>query len=229
MSPEPISAYPAPHVAVDVALLTVVPGGGLAVLLHQRTGDRTGDWALPGRFVRPRERLADAVAVALKDKCGLSGRDLRGKAPRQLHVFDDPDRDDRGWVMSVAHLLGVPHARLADLVAGRPDLMLAPIRDHRARVPGQKRLPYGQDEIVRYAVDEIRERYRVEPDPEGLLQPGAFTLAELLAVHLAVLDQEWQVDTFRRHMLPMLAETGEVSTGRPGRPATRYQRARDRA
>lgn len=226
MPAEPIAAFPAPHVAVDVALLTVGPDGGLSVLLHERTGDRTGEWALPGRFVRPRERLADAVAAALEDKCGLSGRDLRGRAPRQLHVFDDPDRDNRGWVMSVAHLLGVPHGRLADLVASRPDLMLAGIRDHRARVPGQKRLPYGQDEIVRFAVAEIQERYRAAPDPEGLLDSGPFTLAELLAVHVAVLGQDLQVDTFRRHMLPMLVDTGEVSTGRPGRPGARYQRAR---
>src|SRR5699024_10868421 len=29
---------------------------------------------------------------------------LVDRAPVQLHVFDQPDRDDRGWVISVAHL-----------------------------------------------------------------------------------------------------------------------------
>jgi len=220
----PISDYPAPHVAVDVAVLTVLPSGELAVLLHRRTGDRSGQWALPGRFVRPRERLADAVSIALQDKCGLHTRDLRGRVPHQLHLFDDPDRDDRGWVMSAAHLLGLPCCLLEEMVRSRDDLQLAPIADGRARVTGQRRLPYGQDEIVRYAVEDIRERYRAEPDPEGLLEDPEFTLAELLAMHVAVLDEDWQVDTFRRHMLPMLVDTGEVSTGRPGRPATIYRR-----
>ncbi|MBU6246019.1 MAG: hypothetical protein KGP12_12465 [Actinomycetales bacterium] len=223
--PEPdIGDYPAPHVAVDVAVLTVLPTDELAVLLHRRTGDRSGQWALPGRFVRPRERLADAVAIALQEKCGLHTRELRGRAPHQLHLFDDPDRDDRGWVMSAAHLLGLPCSLLQDVIRSRDDLQLAPIADERARVSGQRRLPYGQDEIVRYAVVDIRERYRKEPDPEGLLEDRQFTLAELLAVHVAVLDEDWQVDTFRRHMLPMLADTGEVSTGRPGRPAAIYRR-----
>ena len=27
-----------------------------------------------------------------------------GLHPRQLHVFDDPNRDERGWVLSVAHV-----------------------------------------------------------------------------------------------------------------------------
>lgn len=221
-----LSDFPAPHVAVDVALLTVLPDDGLAVLLHRRTGDRSGQWALPGRFVRPRERLAESVTIALQEKCGLEPRDLRGRVPHQLHVFDDPDRDDRGWVLSVAHLLGLPFEVLHPAVSGRSDLRLAPIHDQRVGNSGQRRLPYGQDEIVRYAVADLQDRYRVQPDPEGLLAGPEFTLAELLSVHLRVLGEEWQIDTFRRHMLPMLVDTGQVSTGRPGRPAAIYRRAR---
>jgi 8-oxo-dGTP diphosphatase len=222
---QPIDDFPAPHLAVDVAVMTVSPDEGLSLLLHRRTGDRSGQWALPGRFVRPRERLAHAVLVTLQEKCGLTTRDLRGRVPRQLHLFDDPDRDDRGWVMSAAHLLGMPHRLLADLVAKRPDVVLAPLDDDRVRVSGQKRLPYGQDEIVRYAVAHLRECYRKEPDPQGLLESDTFTLAELHAIHLAVIGQDWQVDTFRRHMLPILRPTGDLATGRPGRPAATYQRA----
>ena len=29
---------------------------------------------------------------------------IEGLSPRQLHVFDDPRRGDRGWVMSVRKL-----------------------------------------------------------------------------------------------------------------------------
>ncbi len=229
MARSSISGYPTPHVAVDVAVLTLLPdarldgSSGLGVLLHRRTGDQPGQWALPGRFVRTDERLADAVAVALQEKCGISRRDLRSAVPRQLHVFDDPERDDRGWVMSVAHLVGLPHSVVMPLVAQRADLRLVPVVDGRVRIPGQRRLPYGQDEIVSFAIDELRDSYRKEPDPERLREGEAFTLAELLAVHRAVLGEAWQVDTFRRRMLPMLEDTGQVSEGRRGRPAAIYR------
>ena len=47
----------------------------------------------------------------------LSQRDKAGTEelrPCQLHVFDQSDRDDHGWVMSVAHLVVVRE----DFVAG---------------------------------------------------------------------------------------------------------------
>ena len=51
----------------------------------------------PGRCRHLRaagETLADAVQRCLRDKLGVAG--IR---PHQLHVFDDPDRDDRDWVI----------------------------------------------------------------------------------------------------------------------------------
>jgi len=135
-------AFPRPSVAVDVAMLTVVPSGrpeagaatptpdvggdgplDLAVLLLRRSaGPSAGAWGLPGSFVRERERLADAVLRTLRDKCGIEGLE-----PRQLHVFDDPARDDRGWVLSVAHVVAVRAETLADALASRDDLALARI------------------------------------------------------------------------------------------------------
>ncbi len=80
--------------------------------MPRRAGARAGGWALPGRFRRERETLADAVERTLEDKCHLNSGDLAGRMPRQLHVFDDPDRDDRGWVLSIAHPLVLPFERL---------------------------------------------------------------------------------------------------------------------
>ncbi len=225
--PSDIGAFPRPSVAVDVAVVTVQPDGQLAVLVLRRTGDRAGQWALPGRFVRDRERLADSVAIALAEKCGLPAAALAGATPRQLHVFDDPARDDRGWVMSVAHLLGLPYERLSAHVAERADLALAPVRERRLQLPGRQRnLPYGQGAIVEYAVDELRRRYLEEPDPEGLLGADEFSLAELRDLHATVLDEPWQIDTFRRNMLPALTSTDTVRSGTPGRPAALYRRSR---
>jgi hypothetical protein len=43
-------------------------------------------------------------------------------------------------------------------------------------------------------------------------------------VHVTVLGKPWQIDTFRRRMLPQLEETGDVTSGGPGRPAVLYRR-----
>ena len=225
VEPENISRYPAPHLAVDVAVVTIDPGGQLCVLLIRRRGDHEGTWALPGRFVRERQRLAEAVTVTLEDKCHLSPLALRGRTPRQLHLFDDPDRDDRGWVMSMAHLLALPYERLSTAVESSPDLMLAPLIDGHLRVSDQRHLPYGQDAIVEYAVKEMRQLYAESPDPEGLIADPEFTLAQLHDVHLAVLGSDWQIDTFRRHMIPLLVETGRRAIGGVGRPAALYRLA----
>lgn len=236
-------AHPRPSLAVDVAVLTVAPEGPggdpcLSVLLLKRdAAPQAGAWSLPGSFVRERERLADAVLRTLADKCGIGGL-----APRQLHVFDDPARDDRGWVVSVAHVDVVPVARLAPALADRDDLVLAPVTrpvtpadtaaimsDGRppapVALPGrQTTLPFDHAEIVALAVDDVRHRYGAAPDPDGLVAEP-FTFRALRQVHDAVLGEAQQKDTFRRRMLPVLVEDGEIARGGVGRPAQLYRRA----
>ena len=223
-APSSISGFPTPHVAVDIAVLTLLPTSRVGVLLHIRSGDRPGIWALPGRFVRENERLADCVSAALELKCGLDGQSLAGAIPRQLHVFDDPGRDDRGWVMSVAHVLALPWSELAHL-QDSPGVRIVPVLGGRAKIPNRQReLPYDQNRIVRYAIADLQARYLDLPDPDNLLGHGAFTLAELRDLHAAVLGSELQIDTFRRHMLPRLTDTGEVAGGGVGRPAALFRR-----
>jgi ADP-ribose pyrophosphatase YjhB (NUDIX family) len=208
-----LADWPRPSVAVDVALLTVWEGR-LAVLAHRREGGyAAGRWSLPGTFVGERERLADAALRALRDKAGVSG-----ERPEQLGVFDDPERDDRGRVLSVAHVDLVPAARL-------PGAHLLPIVDGRAVPPDGAALAFDHDAIVRRAVAWARALYRDRPDPRGLLGTAAFTLLELQRVHEAVLGEPLQKDTFRRRMLGALVETPARSRGSVGKPARLYRRA----
>lgn len=197
--------YPRPSVAVDTALLTV-HDGGLRVLLVQAPGGRL---ALPGTFVHPGERLADAVMRSLREKAGVSGR-----SPQQLHVFDDPKRDERGWVLSVAHVDVVPSESLGSLA---PGVELVRVQDLEP-----ESLPYGHAHIIEYAVAHLRAKYRLDPDPGGLLT-SAFTLRDLREVHEAVLDEKLQRDTFRRTVEDGLEATGEMSDGTQGRPASLFR------
>ena len=204
--------YPRPSVAVDTAVLTIDPAARLGVLLVRRD-DGPEAWALPGTFLHEGERLAEAVLRSLDQKVGL-----RGTAPRQLHVFDDPDRDNRGRVLSVAHVVVLPwHVVAPVLAARRDDLRVAPVSE----LP---ELTFDHDAIVRMAVEAVRARHREQPDPEALLEEP-FTMRELRHLHAAVggVDR-LQPDTFRRQMEPLLSDTGRTKEGTVGRPAALYRR-----
>ena len=205
--------YPRPSVAVDAALLTVVPGEEcLSVLQVQRAegpdGNPPAGWGLPGTFLHKGELLLDAVQRCLREKAGVDGT-----RPRQLHVFDKPDRDDRGWVLSVAHM---------DVV--RPELLSGRIKEKTRIVPADDLgiLPYDHTEIIRQAVQSVRASYQLAPDPERLLAEP-FTILQLRLLHEAVVGRPFQRDTFRRLMEPQLVGTGRTTAGARGRPAELFR------
>jgi 8-oxo-dGTP diphosphatase len=202
-----LSDYPRPSVAVDTALLTPDPAAGLLVLQVKRA-DATG-WALPGTFLHEGERLADAVERSLRDKAGIDG-----VTPHQLEVFDEPNRDDRGWVLSVAHAAIVSADRLVSRLASQTRLV--PV-EH----PG--RLIYDHRVIIAKAVAHFRSRYAEMPDPDGLLA-DQFTLRELRLVHDRIAADELDRDWFRRTMTVHLQPTGVMSGGTRGRPAELFRR-----
>lgn len=199
--------YPRPSVAVDSAVLTLDSERGLCVILSTSGPSPR----LPGTFLREGETLADAVSRSLLEKAGVEGL-----APTQLHVFDDPRRDDRGWVLSVAHLDTVSPDRLR---LDRSVADLWPVE----RMP---RLPFDHDQIVVRAVEALRAEYRRLPDPRHLLA-DTFTLRELHAAHEAIAGARIARDTFRRFMRAHLDETGARTTGVVGKPARLFRRRED--
>lgn len=209
--------YPRPSVAVDTAVLTVTDESGLCVLLALDRDAERPQCRLPGTFLHPGETLADAVLRSLREKTGVEGL-----SPKQLHVFDDPKRDDRGWVLSVAHL---------DVV--RAERIPADERTLLVSVANVPRLPYDHGAIIEFSVQTIRADYRTKPDP-GFLLPdarpdepaGAFTILDLRRLHEAVTGETWNSDTFRRTMLPSLVPTGQWRQGARGKPAELYVRAK---
>lgn len=202
-----LSDYPRPSVAVDTAVLALEGDRGLVVLQVRR--ENGSGWALPGTFLHEGETLADAVDRSLRVKASV-----RGLHPRQLHVFDHPGRDDRGWVLSVAHVDVVRADQLGSRLVAQTRLV--PVR-------AAGRLPYDHAGIIALAVDHIRSRYLDSPDPDRLLG-DEFTLRELRLAHEAVLGKSLQRDWFRRTMEPQLVATGTTTTGTRGRPAELYRR-----
>lgn len=202
-----------PIVAVDIALLSLDPERGLVVVEMWR--DDTESWALPGAFLRWGETLSDAVRRCLRDKVGVEG-----VRQRQLHVFDEPNRDERDWVLSVAHVAVVRPDRLASLGEG----LATRVRTASVDRPGE--LAWDHSAIVRLAKNDVRSRYRDTADPDHLLG-REFTLRELFDVHRAVLAEPLKDDRFRREMEGRIERTEQVlETGGRGRPAELYRRAR---
>jgi 8-oxo-dGTP diphosphatase len=207
-----LTDYPRPSIAVDTAVLTPDPDQGLMVLEVKRT-DALG-WALPGTFLHAGERLADAVKRSLRDKAGV-----HGVQPHQLQVFDDPDRDDRGWVLSVAHWAVVRVDRVASRRASETRLV---------PVGGPGRLIYDHRFIIAEALEHIRSRYAARPDPDRVLS-DEFTVRDLRLIHEAVAGEKLDRDWFRREMKAHLEPTGAMTTGTRGRPAELFRRRDDEA
>ena len=204
--------YPRPSVAVDTAVLTLRRSQLCVLLVNVPPSEPGTAWRLPGTFLHQGERLSDAVVRSLRQKAGVTG--LR---PEQLRVFDDPERDDRGRVLSVAHVDVVRVDRVPD----RPTNRLVPVTD----VPD---LPFDHRAIIDVATESLRGRYRAAPDPCALIDPaeadGAFTLRELRLVHEAVAGHRLPPDTFRRTMRDSLEDAGRLSHGRRGKPAELYRK-----
>lgn len=71
------------------------------VLLARRANNPCfGEWALPGGRVDAGERF---YAAAVREAMEETGLDLADVRLIELGVFDDPDRDPRGRVVSIAY------------------------------------------------------------------------------------------------------------------------------
>lgn len=232
-SPTDLEKFPRPGVTVDLAILTVVGASDTNPelrLLVQDRADPAGR-ALPGGFIRERWTVAQTVEDVLLRKVGISPS--TSVEPRLLRVFDDPDRDERTWAISVAHSVSM---READLTDAEGDLAHV---TSNGQLDGEGSLLFDHDQIVSTAVASLRERYEfryryvdVHPDPDGFL-PSPFTLHQLRKVHEAVVGAELHKDNFNRRMKPFLeplVRNGEpvLSDGLRGRPAALYRPAPSR-
>jgi ADP-ribose pyrophosphatase YjhB (NUDIX family) len=69
------------------------------LLLVQRKNEPfKGKWALPGGYVNKGEKTVDAARREVQEETGVEVKNLR-----LIGVFDRPDRDPRGWVVSHAY------------------------------------------------------------------------------------------------------------------------------
>ncbi len=226
---EGLDRFPHPHLAVDIALLTLHAGALHALLLRRTEAPFAGALSLPGSFVRVREAVDAAAARVLAEKCGL-----RDVFLEQLFTFGDVKRDPRGRVVSVAHYALVPAARLQAVMTAY-DLQLLRIvvpwplhQGGAVQVVGEDqkavRLAFDHADILGTTVQRLRGKIDYAPVGFELLPPQ-FTLLDLLEVHQAVLGRELNKDSFRRRLLSsgLLSATGRQRSGVAYRPAALFR------
>ena len=206
--------YPRPALTADAVVFTIMQDR-LQLLLVQRGGQPyAGYWALPGGFCQAEERTQDCVLRELVEETGV--RDIWLE---QLKTFDDPVRDPRGWVVSVAYFALIDSARVR--LAGASDASDArwwPVHD----LP---KLAFDHDEIVQYALARLRNKLRWS-DIGSQLLPPRFTMSALQQVHEAVLDRPLDKRNFHKRMLESetIRDTGQtLVTGKRGPQPRLYE------
>ncbi|MCO7239531.1 MULTISPECIES: NUDIX domain-containing protein [unclassified Aeromicrobium] len=208
---------------VSLAVSTVI----FALRPHPTTGRTTlwlplvrrirepyeGRWALPGGPLRPDEDLAASARHTLERTTGLAPRHLE-----QLYSFGAVDRSPEDRVVSIVYWALV-----------RPD------EDARATdgenvewfvADDVRGLAFDHDAILHYALARLRAKITYSPIAFAFVTPE-FTLADLRAVHEAVLDRSLDPANFRRQVLASgtVTPTGSYLTGTSHRPPALYRRA----
>lgn len=211
--------YPKPSVALDLCVFTV-SDGDLKVLLIERKGHPfKGCWAFPGGFldIEKGETLQEGAERELIEETALDYLYCE-----QLYTFGGPDRDPRGYVVSVAWLALVPDGKQAQTKAG-DDAARAKWMSIYHPLP---QLAFDHEDIFNLALQRLRGKIDYTSIAFELLPP-TFTIDELRSVHKAIKGETYEVHRFRRKVKRMLEDgvmeeaPGQRTTG--GRPAKVYR------
>jgi 8-oxo-dGTP diphosphatase len=89
-------SYPRPAVTTDVVLFQKDAEDYELLLIKRKYPPFANQWALPGGFIEENETLEQCAQRELKEETGLQGLDLL-----QFRAYSTPDRDPRGWTISV--------------------------------------------------------------------------------------------------------------------------------
>lgn len=199
-------------VAVDVVLFTVLKNKLNVLLLKLDEEPFVGKWALPGGLVTKNENLEGAARRHLRDRAGITDVYLE-----QLYTFGDPDRDPRGWVVSVAYFALIPHSQYKLKTMSRfKDISWKTVD----RLPS---LAYDHEKIIRTANDRLRSKLEYTNIIYSLM-PEEFTLTELQKMYEILLNTKLDKRNFRKKIesLGLLEKLNKKRADGAHRPANLY-------
>lgn len=184
-------------VAVDLVIVAALDSVLKVLLVQRRAPPFDGAWSLPGGFAWEGERLEEAAHRELHEKAGLP----RGACPLvQVGVMDDPARDPRGRVLSVAFAALVRHDLAALTRAGD---VVQDAAWHGLDAAAAMPLAFDHATILQRALARLRDQLARE-DVALELVPPTFTVAELRAAYSALEGQRQDPGNFRRRFQKLL-------------------------
>ena len=230
-----VSAFDRPSVTADILIFSVSSAEGenwrraikksFSVLLVQRDDyPQIGKWTLPGGFVGMDEKSIDTARRVLEREAGVTD-DIYME---QLFTFDNPGRDPRTRVISIAYMALVDKSGLhytdarpakwfdAKLVDGKLFLESGDIK------LTESDLAFDHEEIIKTGIMRLRNKIEYT-DIVFSMMPEEFTLGELQQVYEAVLDKKLLAAAFRRTIAGKVADAGKMRTGFGHRPSKLYR------
>ena len=198
-----------PLVFVDIALFSIVDGN-LRVLLVQRAHEpERSRWALPGGILKPEidANLESTARRVMRSKVSVEIPHLE-----EVKTFSGPNRDPRGWSVSVLYWALLPHDKINALIKDKVE----DVDWFDAETSG-KDLAFDHGSHVSSAVRLLRNRISVSSPALPLhLLPEKFTLTELQSTCETILGRTIDKASFRRRVKehPDLYELkGEMQRG----------------
>ena len=180
-----------PLVGVDIALFSV-DEQGLKVLLAKRSEEPEAKrWALPGGLLKPHldKSLEHAARRVLADKVSVELLHVD-----EVKTFSGPDRDSRGWSVSVLYYALLPRDKISAVLRSKVEAL----EWVEAGSP-RHRLAFDHSEQLAVASYKLRAKVAADVLPLHLL-PEKFTLTELQKVVELIVGHPLDKSSFRRRL-----------------------------
>lgn len=201
------SRFPSPLVTVDSVLFTLHQRALCVLLVERANQPQKGRWGLPGGFVdMAHDDSTRATALRkLTEKTGVSPSWLE-----QLDTFSGPDRDPRGWSLTVAWFALIAWVDCEPHIASVSDARWVPVENL-----ADYALAFDHGTIITAALRRLRQKTRYSLLPVYCL-PDTFTHGQLQEATEVILGQPIQRKSLIRRFeaSDMFEETGEsLATG----------------
>jgi 8-oxo-dGTP diphosphatase len=202
-------AYQNPALTVDIVVFGYCDKRLSVLLLKRMEAPYAGKWTFPGGFIAESERLSDTCTRILKSKIGIETIYLE-----QLYTFDEPRRDPRGRVISIAYyglINPIKYKHSLTTLGKSSPLKWVEVN----KVPA---LGFDHNAIFQVALSRLRAKILYQPIGFELLD-GKFTLSELQDLYEIILEKKLDRRNFRKKMLSesYIIPTGEKLEGNPNR------------
>jgi len=160
------------------------------LLVKRKFNPESGQWTLPGGFVKKDEGVLEAACRVLSQLTGFSDVYME-----QSYAWGDIGRDSGGRVITISHFALINAHEL-------PPKMIESSSAHWRSVSKLPVLIFDHKQIIERAHAELIDRIKVKPVGFELL-PEKFTLVQLQDLYEAIYQRKIDKRNFRKKIISM--------------------------